>query len=347
MNRDDIFIGRLEDYLDSYDGVTPLPGGVRDAIHAELPRTRQVRPALGPGRMLDVITRASARARWGLAAAGMVAAVALGAAVINGGLAGPGIGAAPQAPSPSPSPFPSPTETPAPPTSLSGAPLLACVAGDTPACLAPGTYRLSSSLGWPGQVSLTVPAGWFQWFPTTDFEGVLVDTSPESPQGSGWGLMFVAVGSVSKDPCSPGKGTFAPGETSTVDGLVAAMRAWPGFESTTPAPVTVGGFSGLQVELQASTSVNGCTAPLLWTTPMGWRLDAYPLIAGGVTTGRPAQFRILDVNGTLLVIRTTDFPETSPNELAQGIADDPTRHAADQTELHQILDSIKVTTTSE
>ena len=45
MNRDDDFIGRLEDYLESFDGVTPLPARVRDAIHADLPRTRQVRPA--------------------------------------------------------------------------------------------------------------------------------------------------------------------------------------------------------------------------------------------------------------------------------------------------------------
>ena len=85
MNRDDEFIGRLEDYLESFDGVTPLPDRVRDAIHADLPRTRQVRPARGTGRMLDMISRASARARWGLVAAVVVAAVVLGAAVINNG----------------------------------------------------------------------------------------------------------------------------------------------------------------------------------------------------------------------------------------------------------------------
>jgi hypothetical protein len=344
MNRDDDFTGRLEDYLESFDGVTPLPARVRDAIHADLPRTRQVRPARATGRMLDMITRTSARARWGLVAAVAVAAVVLGAAVLNNGRAGPGVGSAPATASPSPSASPSPTATPAPPTSLSGAPREACIPGGDPTgCLAAGTYRLSSSLGWPAQISLTVPAGWFQWLPFSDYEGVLVDASPEAPQGSGWGLMFVAVGSVSKDPCDPAKGTLAPTETSTVDGLVAAMRAWPGFESTTPAPISVSGFDGQLVELKAGTAFKGCDAPKLWTTPMGAPLDAYPLIAGGVTTTLPAQFRILDVNGTPLVIRTTDFPDTSPNEREQGIAADPTRHAADQVELHQILDSIKVT----
>ncbi len=50
----------------------------------------------------------------------------------------------------------------------------------------------------------------------------------------------------------------------------------------------------------------------------------------------------MDVNGTLLVIRTTDFPDTSPNELSNGIPDDPTRHAADQVAMQQIVDSIAI-----
>ena len=43
-----------------------------------------------------------------------------------------------------------------------------------------------------------------------------------------------------------------------------------------------------------------------------------------------------------VVIRTTDFPETSPYEVEQGVAPDPTRHVDDQVELHQILDSIRI-----
>ena len=73
--------------------------------------------------------------------------------------------------------------------------------------------------------------------------------------------------------------------------------------------------------------------------------DRQRLSDGRCDAGRPraGTFRIVDVNGTLLVIRTTDFPDTSPNELAQGIPDDPTRHAADQVAMQQILDSIRIT----
>ena len=51
MNRDDDFIEQLEDYLDTYEGVVPLPASVRDAVHARLPETRQVRGAGRPERM--------------------------------------------------------------------------------------------------------------------------------------------------------------------------------------------------------------------------------------------------------------------------------------------------------
>ena len=62
-------------------------------------------------------------------------------------------------------------------------------------------------------------------------------------------------------------------------------------------------------------------------------------VAGQPRTGT---FRIVDVVGTLVVMRTTDFGDPSPHELAQGVEPDPTRHAADQVELQSILDSIRI-----
>ena len=337
MNRDEDFIGQLEDYLEDFDGVSPLPDRVRNAIRAELPRTRQVRPVRGMGRMLNMMSRASTRARWGLAAAVVVAAVVLGAAVMNNGRAGPGIGSAPATAAPTPSPTAPPT-----PTSLGGARLQACEAGGgVPACLEPGTYRLTSDL-WPGQVTIDVPAGWESWQAAADFEGVLVAGGPDATQGSGWGLMFIAVGPVYRDPCDRAQGTLDPGQTSTVDGLVTAMSSWPGFEATAPTPIVVDGFSGQLIELTSTRTTTDCPSPVLWTTPQAWPLDAYPIVNPTVTADK-VQFRIVDVDGTLLVIRTTDFPETSPFEASQGVAPDPTRHAADQVELHKILDSIRVT----
>ena len=160
MNRDDDFIGRLEDYLESFDGATPLPDRVRDAIHASLPRTGQVRPARSTERMIDMISRPSTRARWGLVAAVVVAAVVVGAAVVNNGRSSPGVGSgpatAPPTPTPSQTPSPTPTPTPAPPTSLTLAPQVVCPASGAQ-CIQPGTYRLSSSADWPGQITLDVP----------------------------------------------------------------------------------------------------------------------------------------------------------------------------------------------
>ncbi len=342
MNKDDDFIGRLEDYLESFDGVTPLPDRVIDAIHASLPRTGQVRPARSTERMLDMITRASTRARWGLVAAVVVAAVVVGAAFVNNGRVSPVVGSVPATASPTPTPTPTPEPTPTPSlASLSSAPVVTCPL-DTAQCLKPGRYGLSSSV-WPGQITLEVPAGWSQWEPASDFEGVLVDR-PDAASGSGWGLMFMTVGAVSKDPCDPKKGTLDPVTTSTVDGLVNAMRAWPGFRVAAPTPIVVSGYSGQLVELTSSVTLAHCPGATIWTTKQSGVVDAYPLAYSASTdkTAYKVQFRILDVNGTLLVIRTTDFPETSPYELG-GVAPNPTRHAADQVALHQMVASIKVT----
>ena len=49
MNGTDDFIIRLEEYLGDFDGPTPLPEFVRDAVHAELPGTRRAGWQL-PGR---------------------------------------------------------------------------------------------------------------------------------------------------------------------------------------------------------------------------------------------------------------------------------------------------------
>ena len=47
MTKRNDFISELEDYLVDFDGETPLPERVRDALDAELPGTHQVRPGEG------------------------------------------------------------------------------------------------------------------------------------------------------------------------------------------------------------------------------------------------------------------------------------------------------------
>jgi hypothetical protein len=238
-----------------------------------------------------------------------------------------------------PAPSPTPSASPAPPPMLEQAQQVACGAST---CMAPGTYRLSGNV-WPGQITLDVPAGWFEWLPETDrdaYDALLVDAGTDG--GSGWGLEFMVVASVAKDPCDPTKGTFNRAQTSAVGGLVAAMNTWPGFAVTAPVPTVVSGYSGQRVVLTSTRTEANCPNGSMWTIPQGGSVNAYPMV-GAPGKARAGTMRILDVNGTLLVIRTTDFPDTSPNELAQGIPDDPTRHAADQVAMQQILDSVRIT----
>jgi hypothetical protein len=60
MTRDD-FIGQLESYLDEFEGMTPLPDAVRNAVRADLPTTRQMkRRATAWNQALRLIAGAAA-----------------------------------------------------------------------------------------------------------------------------------------------------------------------------------------------------------------------------------------------------------------------------------------------
>ena len=138
MTRTDEFIGQLEGYLDDYEGNTPLPEPVRDAIRAELPSIRQ-RPAWWPERRSPEMNTI---AKFGLAAAAVVAAALLGYTyIVAPNVGGPTFG----------DPTPSPTPTPPP-------------LGEGP--LAAGTYGLTTSddpsaeITLPAGSTITVPAGW-------------------------------------------------------------------------------------------------------------------------------------------------------------------------------------------
>jgi hypothetical protein len=224
---------------------------------------------------------------------------------------------------------------------LGNAPTAECGAIDPTAtgCLAAGTYRLTGGPGeWPVIVRFDVPAGWEEWQAETGFDGVLVDRGPSGD--TGWGIMFTTVGDVARDPCDGAKGVIPSAQVDTSQELAAAMAAWPGFTATTPQPITVDGHDGLRLQLTLAAR-NHCTNnPSAWLTSAGSGVDLYPMISSGATA--PGTFEIVDTGHGLLVIRTTDFPQTSPEELGVGVAPDPTRHATDRVELHAILDSIRL-----
>ena len=191
---------------------------------------------------------------------------------------------------------------------------------------------------WPVRVTVAVPAGWTEWDAGPGADAVLVDGGP-ADRATGWGVMFATVGDVARDPCDSTKGVIPAAQIDTPQQLAAAMAAWPKFTATTPKQIVVDGHDGLQFQL-TSTAQSLCYEHA-WLTKSGTPVDAYPMVSSAAV-GTPGTFEIVNTGHGLLVIRTTDFPQTSPNELGAGVAPDPTRHAADQVALHAILDSIRI-----
>jgi len=336
MTSDDRFIGQLEAYLDRFDGETPLPDRVRAEVRAALPAVRQV-STWPPGSWAGSLFGLSAGTRWGLVAAGLVLAVALGTVLVAGNR-DHGVAAtqAPPTPPASPSAIPS---FPSTATSLRAAPVGPCVivrAGFD--CTAPGTYRLDADVV-PVPAAIDVPRGWIEWDVGPGTAGVLVDSGTDAPNGSGWGILFSSFGRIRADPCNPAAGFANKDTINTPARVVQVMERWPGFQVSTPQPISIGGYSGFLVEVTSAKGVGECPTASVWETAAGSAIDGYPMAAQ--LTPRPAQFRILAIAGSLLIIRTTDFPEESPFEDSQGVAANPTRHAADQPALQAILDSLR------
>ncbi len=87
MTRDSDLIGQVEDYLDAFEGFTPLPDATRHAIRARLHSTSQ-RPAWWPGwRFLEM----NSSVRMALAGAAVVVVAILGIQLLGpeGGIGGP------------------------------------------------------------------------------------------------------------------------------------------------------------------------------------------------------------------------------------------------------------------
>ncbi len=336
MTKRNDFITDLEDYLVEFDGETPLPERVRDAVRAELPATRQARAVAGGRTGTHMSSTTPKIARWGLVAAGLVAAVGLGAAILLPSV-GLDVGATVATPTPAPTPMPSPSAASTLNT-LQTARIVPCEGGGNPWCIEPGTYLLGPAV--PGGL-IDVPAGWSEWNPGAGSVGLLVERD-DVADGSGWGLTIMQVGKVRRDPCDRSAGTFGPADVDTPAEFAAVMATWPGFAATSPAPVEVGGIDGVQVRLTTTRDLADCAGAVLWETPVGIPIDAYPMLAdgaGGVV--HPAEFRIIERDGQLLAIRTLPSARTSPYERTQGIPDDPTRYEADLVMQQAIVDSIR------
>lgn len=302
MTRHDDFISQLENYLEEYEGSTPLPDDVRHAIRARLPSTQQ-RLAWWPAWRFPAM---NSIAKLGLAAAAVTVAAFLGFNY----LIGPNIGSPRLGdPSPSPNPTPRPFQT-----------------GPN---LSPGTYAIDAPF--PVRVTFDIPAGWFAWISNASAAGLLVDNGV-GDGGSGWGAVFWIVDNVYADPCDPSS-QLDPKLGPSVDDLVAALTTLPGYEATTPTDVTVSGFQGVELELTAPEYGDECPHRT-WSA-----VDSEPR---GMAPGETNRLQILDVDGVRLVLTIIEYAHTTEFEQSLGIPFDADAHAADQPELRQILDSVRI-----
>jgi hypothetical protein len=288
-----------------------------------------------------MLSTISSRAPLGIAAAAVVVAVVLGATFINRGNNPAAVGAAPSA-SQTPDPtVNAPADSPAATSNLVTLPLAprASCPGITELleCLKPGTYQLGSTHLWPALVTLDVPANWWYYAGGTGQAGVLVQTD-DVTNGSGWGVTFNTVESMSIDPCDAAAG-LVDVDGRTANDLFKVIDNWPGFVATEPVPIQ-NGYNGVRFTLTSTVNSADCGNSLMWTTANGAAVDAYPLVNA---QSRPlsVDFQIFDIDGEPLVIAAMDFPETSPWEEQNGHPFDPDAHAAHQVELNAIVDSIR------
>lgn len=218
MTRNDDFIGQLEGYLEEYEGSTPLPNEVRDAIRAQLLSTHQ-RPAWWPVRRFPEMNNT---AKLALAAAAVVVAAFLGIRFMLPG-EGPG------APGPTPTPTPSPR---------------ALTVND--GVMEAGPYQFTVL---DVNVTITVPDGW------GNVQGYGVGDISASPTVVVW-PSDAEVASVYADPCRWQEGYVDPPVGPTVEDLATALASQPERGEATPIDVVIDGYEGKMLELSVPDDIS-------------------------------------------------------------------------------------------
>lgn len=315
MTRDDHFIGLLEGYLDEYEGVTPLPNAVRDAIRAQLPATRQVGSFEGHLRQYQHMTVSiPASVRYGMAAAIVVAAALLGASLFGGGVGAP----------PDPTPRQLPVATPG--------------ALPSEASLQPGLYVMAnpyldddpvrtceSGCSDYQRITLTMPAGW------AVMDGLIYKHLDEPTEVA---ISVWTPGDIYLDPCrwQTSEVDSNPSDhTDTTNGEVLLDDRHPllnqvGRRAAEPTNVTLGGQRALRIELSiaADLDIAGCDQGEFrsWTE---WD------VPGGANSHHAAGQ--VDVVYFVDVDRRTFFVDASHM---------PAASEADLAELQAILDSMVI-----
>ena len=163
--------------------------------------------------------------------------------------------------------------------------------------VAPGTYSVNS---FDVPIEITVPAGWTTW----------EDMGLDGPDSSY--LTFFTVNDVYLDACNwpAGKAGIGP----TVDDLVAGLVAQKSLQTTTPQPLDIDGFTGVELVVTSAADIDFASCYTgefaVWTVAGGYQI---PLD----TPGEQRTVRILDLNGDRAVIVSGSSGTLMPGTDAQ------------------------------
>ena len=184
------------------------------------------------------------------------------------------------------------------------------------ALLEAGRYRMDLSFIDPGfAITADAPAGW-QGHPE-----IPAITSPDG-ENAGILISFMETGGLFSDPCQwdlAGTGDAAQAGDIVVGpsaaDLAAALKANTSYTSTSPKPVTVGGFDGQEIELQLPSFevIRACDSR------EGEVVGDYFVFPGGFyaqSSNSRWHLYILDVGGTRLIVMLSIAAGTPPADIA-------------------------------
>lgn len=154
------------------------------------------------------------------------------------------------------------------------------------------------AFGTTGRLTYTVPAGWIG---TSMNDGLFVLGKPGIVDDAEVSLISNAYASDQVAPCSENRGAAGIGRTPAA--LAEWLRTIPGLTVSTPVPTTVGGLSGLVVDLAVAPDRAPACGPGLYTFALSGSDDAGWSDRLSLSGTERARYVLLDRgDGTSLVI---------------------------------------------
>jgi hypothetical protein len=148
--------------------------------------------------------------------------------------------------------------------------------------------------------TFTVPDGWAG----APFGNDIWLASEHNSGPAGGGFLIGRGGWLYSDPCATESPDVPVGPT--VDDFVGAITSHPTVAETEPVDVSLGGYPGKYLEIQAPDDLTGCQYFQVWSPTHYAQGDS-----------NLWRIWVLDVDGTRVVFQTSEFPGTDPERLEE------------------------------